>query len=457
MELFSKIKGWVMKILNINTIENAIGTGTLLSAEMRAALELWAEMYAGIAPWHKKSPSCGIEKTLAGTLSQPIGEEIKLAVKNKAIAETMESLNADSYRIIESFVSLGGCVVRPIFSSERLQYEIVPLGNYLPTSYDIDGTLTGAVITKRLTAGKKHYMLVEMHEYKNQNHTVKTRLFETIAANGEIVKEKSLEEIPQTQGLTPEFTWQNVDRPFIIEFRNRETNRIDGSNIPVPLIAGAESMIKDADEQFSRMVWEQEAGKMRIFADYDLFKKIQGTNPEDVQIDPKLKNVFAFFNGDSTDKERIKTHAPTLRTEQQKQAMQEILKRLEQSCNVGKGILSDLEQTPQTATQFLGGRTAFYSKVDTYESELEKKYKACAYVFAYMASAYTGVPFNADVEISYNDLTRKDPIQYRQQLLTEITAGVLNKWEYREQIYGEDEETAKLNTPEAETSGMFGM
>ena len=54
-------------------------------------------------------------------------------------------------------------------------------------------------------------------------------------------------------------------------------------------------------------------------------------------------------------------------------------------CAIACAIPQDVRQT---ATQFAGGKKAFYSKVDSYEGELEKKYKAVAYVFAYMASAY---------------------------------------------------------------------
>ena len=51
-------------------------------------------------------------------------------------------------------------------------------------------------------------------------------------------------------------------------------------------------------------------------------------------------------------------------------------------CNIGSGTISDLQKATQTATQFTGGKKAFYSVVDTIEAELEEKYKDCAYVFA---------------------------------------------------------------------------
>lgn len=43
--------------------------------------------------------------------------------------------------------------------------------------------------------------------------------------------------------------------------------------------------------------------------------------------------------------------------------------------------------------------------------------------------------------------------------INEINAGIKNKWEYRRDFYGEDEQTAKANTPEepiAENPFNFG-
>jgi hypothetical protein len=38
-------------------------------------------------------------------------------------------------------------------------------------------------------------------------------------------------------------------------------------------------------------------------------------------------------------------------------------------------------------------------------------------------------------------------VQAKQTALQEISAGVLNKWEYRRDFMGEDEATAKANVP----------
>lgn len=445
-----------MKLLNITQIETVTKTANVLSSEMKSRIELWARMYAGCAEWQNEAPSCGVEKAIAGALSTPITEEIKIDSENEELKKIMDKLQKDVSTIVEYFVSFGGCLLRPVFSNGRVQYEINHLGNYIPLSYDIDGSLTGAIITKRISENGKEFLLCEKHTYKNKNHYVDSSLF--AIDNGQIGKEVGLAATEQTADITPSFVWENVERPFIIEFRNREANKIDGSNVPVALIAGAENLIKDADEQYARLIWENEAGKTKVFADADLFDKRQNKSGVDTvtHLDPKLKKLFVKLNGDGTSQEKITTFSPALRNNDLILGFNKILQQIETVLDIGKGTISDLQQTQQTATQFTGGKKAFYSKIDKYETELEEKYIASAYVFAYMLSAYENIPFNSEITIEYNDMTRKDPREQKEIAMREVTSGIMSKAEYRMKFYGESKEEAEANVPEETAPSMFG-
>lgn len=444
-----------MKIFNINQIERIINTNCIISSEMKDKLDLWAKMYSGCAFWHEDAPSCGIEKTITGALSDPISEEIKITSNNEKLEEILKKIQLDVNTIIEYFVCFGGCVIRPIYSNSRLQYEIVQLGHYLPIAYDIDGSLTGAIITKRISENDKDFLFIEKHSYENKTHSVESKLYKL--ENGQIDKEVSLISCTQTENVTPSYSWENVERPFIIEFRNRETNRIDGSNVPCALISGIENLIKDADIEYSRLIWEMEAGKTRVFADADLFDKRQTKNGNDTvtHLDPNLRKLFVKLNGDGTEHEKITTFSPTLRTANHLEAFNEILRRIELALNIGKGTLSNMESVQMTATQFSGGKKAFYSKIDKYESELEQKYKECAYVFAYMLSAFEDIPFDDEIHIEYNDMTRKDPKELKLMAMQEVNSGIMSKAEYRMRFFGESEEEALSKIPEVPSTTSF--
>lgn len=450
--MFERIRGFFMNVLGLFhnfSIKEITGVDTNLSNEMYNAIELWAQMVSGNAPWNEKAPSCGVLDQIAGRLNMLVSREIGLEVHNDAIRPPMEHINKNVDKIVDYIALLGGCIVRPIFSAGRLQYEALPLGNYLPIEYDFDGTLKSALILKQLQNGARKWLLTEKHTFDGLSHAVKCTLYRN---DGGALREVPLSDCKQTDGVTPHYVWQNVNQPMIIEFRNHAVNKIDGSNVPVPIIAGAEDLIKDADEQFERMNWEQEGGEKRIFADRDMFAKRQkrdGT-ASGVKMSPTLNRLLVQVEGDcSTDGKKITEWSPELRTAAQNEMFQQILRRIELACNIGKGTISDMESVQQTATQYSGGRSELFAIVDKIEDEIETKYQQCADVFAHMAAAYGLGANDSKITVTWNnDATRKDENAARQMALQEVSAGVKNKWEYRMDFFGEDEAQAKANTPE---------
>ena len=450
--MFERIKGFFMNVLGLfrnYTIKEITGIDTNITAEMYNAIELWSNMASGNAPWNEKAPSCGVSKQIAGRLDMLVSREIGLEVENEAIKPAMEHIDKNVDKIVDYIALLGGCIVRPIFVNGKLQYETLPLGNYLPTRYDFDGTLTGALILKQIQNGYKKWLLTEKHTYENKTHTVECSLYRN---EGGSLRKTDLSDCPQMADITPTYAWEKVEFPMIIEFRNHAVNKIDGSNVPVPIIAGAEDLIKEADEQFERMNWEQRGGEMRVFADRDMFQKRQKRNGEatGVKMTPELNRLLVQVEGDGiSEGKKITEHAPTLRTAAQNEMFQQILRRIELTCNLGKGTISDMESVQQTATQYSGGRSELYAIVDKIEDEIETKYHQTAAVLAHMAAAYGIGANNANIKVIWNnDATRKDETAAKQMALQEINAGVKNKWEYRKDFFGENEAQAKANTPE---------
>jgi len=467
--MFEKLRGFFMNILNYfhtTKLEEITGVDANISAEMYRRISLWADMMRGKAPWNKEAPACGILPQIAGRLNYFVKREITLDVKNEALEKPLKHLNKNIGRVVEYITLLGGGLLRPIFAANKLQYEIIPLGNYLPTQYDFDGTLNGAIILKTIAEKKRQFILCEIHNYDGLNHNVRSKLYEETDGT---LRPVPLTACAQTAEITPEYTWSKCGRPMIIEFRSNVTNKIDGSNVPVALIDAAVDLIERADEQLARMDWEQEAGEKRVFADRDMFtkRKLKNGDTDEVILGATLNKLLVKIDGDgSADGSKIHEYSPELRTEAQEKYLQAIYKRIEQTINIGKGTVSDAEQLQQTATQYTGGRQELYAIVDDIEDEIAAKYADAAEVFAYMAEAYQldGAP-KAQHEtdelytIKWNDdQTRKDIIQSKQIAMQEISSGVLNKWEYRRDFYGEDEETAKANVPpEPIAAEPFGL
>jgi hypothetical protein len=178
-----------------------------------------------------------------------------------------------------------------------------------------------------------------------------------------------------------------------------------------------------------------------------------------------LNKLIVKIDGDGSG-EKIHEYSPELRTAQQNEYLQQIFRRIELTLNVGKGTISDAEAVQQTATQYSGGRQELFAIVDKIEDEIAAKYEDAAQIFAYMAAAWevknapAAKPKSEDLyTIKWcDDQTRKDIVQAKQIAMQEISAGVLNKWEYRRDFMGEDEITAKANVPpEPMAVAPFGL
>ena len=456
----------ILSYFHKTTIEEVTGINTNISATMYDHIKLWADLMSDHAPWANEAKACGILPQIAGRLNYFVTRELGLEVKNEAIDAPLKHLNKNIDKVVEYIVLMGSSLLRPIYTNNKLQYEIIPLGNYLPTRYDFDGTLNAAVIFKQFTENKKTFILCENHDFNGTDHSVSLKLYES--TDGKL-RPVSLKACTQTAELTPEYVWRNCGRPMIVEFRNHATNKIDGSNVPVAMINDAIELIEKADRQLGRMDWEQEAGEKRIFADRDLFAKrgSRNGNAEPVILTSSLNRLIQKIDGDgSANGDKIHEYSPELRTAAQNEYLQQIFRRIELTLNVGKGTVSDAEAVTQTATQYSGGRQELFAIVDKIEDEIAAKYEDAALVFAYMAAAYgiKGAPKGkAASEELYtikwcDDQTRKDIVQAKQIAMQEISAGVLNKWEYRRDFMGEDEATAKANVPpEPIAASPFGL
>lgn len=425
----------------------------LLSTEMQEKICLWLAMAKGNAEWNEEFPSSGVIPTIVGAIADPVGEEIKIESENEELMKLMAEVHAKSNESVGNMVTLGSDIIRPIYSNNKVQFEIIKNGFYIPISYDFDGTLISCVILKKIQDEKKEFLLLEKHTFNHPKHTIEMSLFRIM--NGTFRK-TSLEDCSQTEGLTESYTWEDVEKPMIVEFRNPRPNNIDDSPLPNALYGGHENLIKDCDRQYNEINWEQIAGQTRIFADVDMFKDSMGSDgkKKKVYLPDALNKVIVKLNGNGMAEEKIQTHSPTLRTEQQIAAYQQILREIENVCRIGKGTLSNLEDQIQTATQYKGGKAVLYNTINTFESEFEKKYKHLAYVFAYMLSAYNNIPFNDEITITYDESDRKDSSIQRAEDIQEVSANIMNKWEYRMKHYGEDEETAKANVPEVSVGGF---
>ena len=149
-----------------------------------------------------------------------------------------------------------------------------------------------------------------------------------------------LTDIPEWSGLQETVTIKGVDRPLFAYFKMPEANTIDtNSPLSVSGYSRATNLIKDADLQYSRFLWEYEAGEMAIDIDRDALRSqvgADGLTHETLSHGQQrlFRKVDLGQTGDT-----YNVFAPALRDTSYSQGLNARLMRIEDVCAMSRGTL----------------------------------------------------------------------------------------------------------------------
>jgi A118 family predicted phage portal protein len=136
-----------------------------------------------------------------------------------------------------------------------------------------------------------------------------------------------------------------------------QANNIDTSSpLGVSGFSRAKSLIKDADMQYSRLLWEYEAGEMAIDIDRDALNFIEGGTDREgnhVQGHSVLGKMQQrlYRKVDLGESSTYEPHTPALRDSSYTAGLNTILMRIEDVCAVSRGTISDPAVEAKTATE----------------------------------------------------------------------------------------------------------
>lgn len=125
-------------------------------------------------------------------------------------------------------------------------------------------------------------------------------------------KEVPLSAVPEWANLEEAVTILHVKKPLFAYFKIPNANNVDDSSpLGVSVYSRAVDDIKEADYQWTRILWEYEGSELAIDGDVSLFKR-----KENGEFDlPKGKErLFRMMDFDD-DKDQYKVFAPPIRDE----------------------------------------------------------------------------------------------------------------------------------------------
>jgi len=457
--MLERLKNWLRmvrdKMFGQQSFYNKAGVPDhAIADEMVLAIDRWCNLYLGKADWlAHNSISLGLPATIASLIATMVTLEMeaKVVPVNGGSAERAEYLDKTLDKIrdciqqqTEYACAKGGLVFKPYVDDDEVCFDFVQADDFYPCAFNSKGEITSAVFLSRKKDGRTFFTRVEKHIFENGICTITNKAFRG-RDESDLGEECSLAEVSEWDGIEPEVNIQ-CDHPLFAYFRVPLGNTIDPkSPLGVSVFSRADQndLLREADKQFQRFVWEFEGGELAIDASRDAFKSVGGVP----QIPEGRERLFRMNNIDGSDNgsELLKTFSPTLRDQSLINGMQEILKKVEDACGLTRGQLSDPEPaTARTAYEIKMTKQKSYATVTSIQRSLEAALKATVAAADIMCSLYHLAPEgDYDMTFVWDDSIIVDAESERMRDMQEVQQGLMQPWEFRAKWYGEEESKAK--------------
>lgn len=399
--MFGTVVNWIKsiidKLLLKDNKENFINTDIPVSEEMKQSIDLWEKMYKGKGPWiNEDVKSLNLEADICTEFSRLIMLEHKSELTGSKKAELIETEYKNVLKQLrddklELALATGGLIFKPFVSNRRLQTDIIQVSKFIPLSFDENRTVISGIGVAQNTIGKIIQTRLEHHIYDPlaRTHTVYNRCYESDNEN-ELGKEI---DISQTiwKDLKQITMIKNVDKPLFIYFKLPIANNIDlESPLGVSIFSRAVDKIKKADIQFGRIDWEYDASEKAIYIDELALRDGDERIPLKNRIDKLKDRIYKAFNIGTDD--FYKEYSPEIRDVAFWRGLNKLLERIEFSCQLAYGTLSEPTYSDKTAEEIKTSKQRSFSAVSKLQESLQTALEHLVYVYGVYVSLYKLAP-----------------------------------------------------------------
>ena len=460
------IRGVIARMFHIDDAKRTLGTDIAISQKMQEAIDLWSAMFLDSAPWLTDDvESMDLPASIAEEFARLITVEFQSSVEGSARADWLNGEYADAVlehlkENVETAAAVGGVVFKPYVDGDRIAVDAVPAWRFLPTAFNSRKEITGAVFVEIITRGKVRYTRMEQHQLTDAGYNIRNLAFAS-QSEGSLGTPCALVEVEEWADLEPDITIRYKDgsapeRVLFAYYKIPLANNIDpDSPLGVSVYARATNLIKDADEQYSRIRWEYKGTELAIDASAGALKKDAGGNWNMPQHQRRLFRELALDRGDNGDLYEV--FSPAIRDASLFNGLDKILKRVEFSCGLAYGTLSDPQSVEKTAEEIRTSKQRSYAAVCMMQSALQKALEHLVWAMDFYATMYNLAPRGEyEVSFSFGDGVLEDADKEFATRKSLVDAGYLKPEALVAWYFGTSEEEARKMMPGAEPALELG-
>ena len=391
-------------------------------------------------------------------------------VGDSSRAEYLESqykkLKKQLRKQIEYGIAKGGLVIKPyvirnqkttvdgidsdIEPTMDIEFDFVQADAFYPLTFDSAGRITEAAFVQSKVEKNVVYRKLEYHKWEKNVVTVINKAYKStnVRSTGELDtdlgEEISLKDVPEWKDLDEKAVIKNVTQPLFAYFKMPEANTIDTTSpLGVSGFSRAVNLIRDADLQYSRLLWEYEGGELAIDIDRDALRTEDINGVEHTKQNRLQQRLFRKVDlGSSSD--TYQPFAPTLRDNHYIDGLNTILMRIEDVCGISRGTLSDSADVARTATELRILKQRSYQSNADIQSAIEDALRDTIYVMNVYATLYEITPEGEyDVSFEWDDSILVDVDAELMNRITLQNNQLTSRVETRMWYFGETERQAR--------------
>lgn len=441
---YTKMYEAIVKIL-----KNEEQISFTMSNIMAQRIELWSALFQNKEPWlDDRTRSLNLPATIAGEIARLVTLEMDTKVEGSPRAVFIDGIYQKAVKKLRIYVEYacakGGLAIKPYVTDIGVCTQFVQADSFFPISFDDAGNITRCVFLEQFREGSTIYTRVEYHKIENGLLTIRNRVFRA-TTEGVLGAEVPISSVPRWQALTDQMVFEHVRKlPFgylKIPLANQEDN---DSPLGVSCYSRGIHLIKDADIRYSQINWEYRAKEAAVHIAESLLRR----NPDTQALEYPSGNERLYreleYNSGAVDKPLLDVFSPDIRDQSLFNGLNQQLRRIEFSCNLAYGTLSDPNNTDKTAEEIRASKQRSYSFVASCQGALQDALEDYVSAIDFWSTIYNLAPSGSyHTSYKWDDSIVVDTEKERQTDRADVAMGAMQLWEYRAKYYDEDPETAK--------------
>jgi len=445
-----------------STVKEALKVDIAVSAPMAEALQVWSAMYENKASWLTTYVrSLNLAAAIAGEIARAVTIEMQVEFtggpRATFLAGEFERVKDSLREKVEVGVAKGGLMLKPYVNGGRIDVDFVQADQFYPVAFDANGSITSCIFADQRTIGDKYYTRLEYHAMSEAGVEIRNLAYRSTSRDT-LGVQIPLTDVPAWADILPEATITGVDRPLFAYFRFPLANNVDpNSPLGVSCYSRAVDLIRDADVQWSNLLWEFESGKRAIYVDELAF----GKDADGVLKIPD-RRLYHTLNqgGEIGAEEMFHEWSPEFREASIISGLDAMLKKIEYSCGLAYGTLSDPQQIDKTATEIKSSKQRTAATITDTQKALQNALEQLLWAMDVWATIAGLAPMGGyQTAFDFDDSVVVDrDMQFKQDLQL-VGSGIMSRVEWRMRNFKETEAVAKAKIAAVQAEqpqDMFG-